>query len=84
MSERNETAERDLAPPPSDRAAPLFAFLAVAVVMVVGVLAYLAFEEGRPRRVAMAQNPPVATATVAPSSTPDPQPSPAPRPTPPS
>lgn len=80
MTERNMPAERDFYPP-RDRAAPFFAFLAVAVVMAVGVLAFLAFEEGRPRRVEQfAQN--VASEPMT-SPRADPQPLPLPVPTPP-
>jgi hypothetical protein len=40
-------------PARGDPAAPFLAFLAAGVVMVVAVLAYLTFEEGRPRRAEM-------------------------------
>ncbi len=79
MTERHTPAERDFASVPKDRAAPFFAFLAVAVVMAMGVLAFLAFEEGRPRAERIAEN--LAAAPTAPAT--NPQPAPIPVPTPP-
>lgn len=79
MTDRHTPAEADFPPPPRDRAAPFFAFLAVAVVMAMGVLAFLAFEEGRPRTERIAENLVVAPTTQATN----PQPTPVPVPTPP-
>jgi len=78
MTQRPTPAQGDFPHHPRDRAAPFFAFLAVAVVMAVGVLAFLAFQEGRPRRVEqLAEN--FAPAPALPPQT-DPQPLPAPIP----
>lgn len=80
MTERHMPAEHDHPPLPKDRAAPFFAFLAVAVVMAVGVLAFLAFQEGRSRRVEqLAQN--AVAASLPPSPAQGPQSLPAPIPT---
>jgi hypothetical protein len=62
-----------------DPAAPFLAFLAAGVVVVVGVLAFLTFEESKPRRVdILAQGgPPAAFAPpVDPQSPPTPTPTP--------
>lgn len=60
--------------PRGDPAAPFLAFLAAGVVTVVAVLAYLTFEEGRPRRGEMlADNLAPRTAIAA---APNPEPSP--------
>ena len=63
--------------PRGDPAAPFLTFLAAGVVMVVAVLAYLTFEEGRPRRADLLAD--SRPASIAPAP-PNPQPLPFPAP----
>jgi hypothetical protein len=66
--------------PRGDPAAPFLTFLAAGVVMVVAVLAYLTFEEGKPRRAeVLADNLPARIAPAPPTS-PNPQRLPMPAP----
>jgi hypothetical protein len=61
-----------------DPAAPFLVFLAGGVVVVLAVLAFLTYEEGRPRHVeALAQNVPVRLLPALPPAI-DPQPLPVP------